>query len=376
MKKMYWIIVNELKHLKTIMLLTSAILGFDFVLYLLSGTYKIYRTMDQVAFVDVPFFIVLVLGTFILPIYIFGYMQETTTLTHLSSLPVNRIKLLMSKYIAGILAFVLPLMLYLGLCSAFAQNTVLFVKIGGYTLQYFLLYYHIGIIAAFLSGTKSMMIYLSLILYILPVGIYVAMMLLLETQVYGLSGLSLTLSVVCQLFPAIPLIFNAVTFLEPTKLTISIVPLYILTSFLMSLAIAYYRHHENVGETIVSLTGLWIIKDVVIIIGSWYVLFIFYSMLFGIHLTSRLLLVICLLVMLFLVNYLATIVFHKRLSLKYVLGNYILVSVLSLGIILGGCHYAENYRPSFYTAISLGLGQSQQYGYTGSDALYKEAMIE
>ena len=278
MKKLISLIINELTQRKNYVILLISVLIFSFTLFLLGGEYSLIKTinytvgiLDQESyyFIDIVFFIVLILNSFILPNLLFRYLHKPTESPYVSSLPYKKNELFISKYIAGIIIGYIPLIIYLGLIFVirgkvdFLMSALLLVTI------LFFYYYNIGSLASVLSGKATFQVMLTIAFYFVPLFIYYAYMALMANTIVGAVNTELSINVVKYLFVYLPGIKDLVCIMD-TSLWNGYL-FYSLTSlgaFVLTLIVNHFRKIESSGETSINKWFTFIVKHVVIVVIS------------------------------------------------------------------------------------------------------------
>jgi len=296
MKKLISLIINELTQRKNYVILLISILIFSFTLFILGGEYSLIKTInytlgivDQESyyyFIDIVFFIVLILNSFILPNLLFRYLHKSTESPYVSSLPYKKNELFIGKYIAGIIIGYIPLIMYLVLIFVIrGKADSLMIALLLVTILFFY-YYNLGSLASVLSGKASFQVMLTVAFYFVPLFVYYAYMTLMANTIVGAVNTELSMDVVKYLFVYLPGIKDLVYVMD-TSLWNGYL-FYSLTSlgaFVLTLIVNHFRKIESSGETSINKWFTFIVKHVVIVVISLIIsslyLTLFYAITFG-----------------------------------------------------------------------------------------------
>lgn len=320
---------DSLKKLNNVAVLLSSFLLLSFLLAVISEKNGLKIGYGLL----MPIVMICVLAV---PMINFSFLYNRASGTYMLSLPFTKSQIFLVKYISGLIVMLVPSFIYLFLLNVFIGTmSYFFTALIPFTIL-ILLYYTIVCLVASLVGVRIIQLFLSVLLFFMPLLLYVFLMTLIFAPETG-QGVAVLESRVHILFPFYKLFSSLLTMKVPVNYCL-LYSGYTVFYIILAIFVASKRPFENIGDFIVFRYIKYIIRLVVIISFSWIIIAVMYQ-------SKNSILLVCLLST-FVVAILTSINRYKKINFKLIIIETIIISLVSSSILYLSINYMKYKIPS------------------------------
>ena len=326
---------NDLKQLKNVFVIYSGFILLDLVLYFIS-----YQDDFPVTMLKAIVFI----ASIIVPAFNLRYLFDSGNYSQYLSLPITKKQSFIIKYLSGLTVLLLPLVFYSLIALIFDLHN--FGNVLIILLMIIGIYYSLGNLTAYSTTSIIMNICLQVIVFVAPIIIFICIFAVYQTFIRGIIITALPDTVLDLLIPIYSLMKAGIESVAINEILICIFYslAFTICGFLACLKINSLTNYHGFTNHVIAQ----IIKMVIIVVISWMftgltdVPSMSISVLFAISIIATFMTV-------FLIQYIYT----KKIKYKANILQASIISIITLGLFLGGKSFVEDYIPGNIESVTI-----------------------
>lgn len=326
---------NDLKQLKNVFIIYSGFILLDLVLYFIS-----YQDDFPVTMLKAIVFI----ASIIVPAFNLRYLFDSGNYSQYLSLPITKKQSFIIKYLSGLTVLLLPLVFYSLIALIFDLHN--FGNVLIILLMIIGIYYSLGNLTAYLTTSIIMNICLQVIVFVAPIIIFICIFVVYQTFIRGIIITALPDTVLDLLIPIYSLMKAGIESVAINEILICIFYslAFTICGFLACLKRNSLTNYHGFTNNVIAQ----IIKMVIIVVISWMftgltdVPSMSISVLFAISIIATFMTV-------FLIQYIYT----KKIKYKANILQASIISIITLGLFLGGKSFIEDYIPGNIESVTI-----------------------
>lgn len=324
---------NDLKRMKNIFVIYCGFILLDLVIYFISNQKDLPILMLKTT---------VFIFSIVIPAFNLDYLFDLGKYSRYIALPITKKQLFLIKYLSGLTILLLPLVFFSLFVVIFALPdfdhilTVLVMIIG--------VYYSLGNLTAYLTTSIIMDLCLQIIIFVAPIIIFICIFIVYQTFIQGIVTTQLDMTSV--FVPIYSLIKLGATGLTRNEIVIAIIYSlgFTVGGFLACLKRNSLTNYHGFTNKVVAQ----IIKLVIIVVVSWGL-----TGLTDIPSESMSAVIVVSLITIFMTAFLIEYFYHKKIKYKASLLQAGVISIMTLGLFLGGKNIIEGYVPNNIEAVTI-----------------------
>lgn len=325
---------NDLKQMKNIFVIYCGFILLDLVIYFIS-----YQK-------DLPILMLkTIVFTFsiVVPAFNLYYLFDLGNYSQYSSLPITKKQLFSSKFLSGLTVLLLPLVFYSLIAIGFDLPNfdnvliILLLIIG--------VYYSLGNLTAYLTTSIIMNICLQIVIFVAPIIIFICIFIVYQTFIRGIvtTQPDMVMSIFVPIYSMIKAGIDGLA-LNEVLINIFYGLVFTVCGFFASLKRNSLTNYHGFTNKVVAQ----IIKLVIIVAVSWVL-----TGLTDIPSGSISVLIVVSIIATFMTAFLIEYFYNKKIKYKVSLLQASVISIVTLGLFLGGKSIIEDYIPNNIESVTI-----------------------
>lgn len=309
----------------------------------------VFKPLDNGSTLDVPFLVVLGAYTLSIPLILFSHLYHETNVHFVSSLPVTRMEMFISKYLLGLIFGLTVILGYCSLTTLLVGTQALWIQQVTHYLFLFLYYYHVCVLCCYICGNKLFYSIMVLFVSFGPLVLYFVYQWFIVSLANGYVIANFSFNTIEILLPLFGGIFHLVegTLYPYILFYLGVAAVY----FTFTLVAARYRHTEAHHQSIAFKLLGYIIRFVMALtLAS-------SALAFMQALTGRFDIILVYLITCLIVVYVVEMVFTKNAKVLYSLKYGVLLCGFIILFFQGSVKYIENYIPKNPESVTLAIDE-------------------
>jgi len=358
--KMYLFMKHTIKENYKYLLTILLSYGFIAVLYHITVS-------EPVRFYGIQIFTYLltIANALILPSILFKNYYHSTNANHQASIPMKRFEIFFSHYLTGLGLSVGMILGYSSITTLLLEGTTSFVGFSSALLMGFLYYYHLSLLAFWICGQG---LFQSVVMLVMAFGPLVAFMIYqwaLETydRTYLFSS---TIETLLNLLPGVGCATYWMDGMDPTRFY-SLYLNEIVGFFLLTLLAVRYRRYERTGQSMVFHSLSYVVRSIVVILGTGALFAVFGSILGSYEYTGQIITACIAGVM---IAYIVEMIYKRKVKVFHSIKYGILAALVVFASVHLGIRAIDGYIPS--SAGDMKLEYHDYYNSTYTDKIHFE----